>query len=53
MVLGKEATSRALPMVAEESGYFAAHGTYGGPAGLRRLVAACHLHGLACFLDVV
>lgn len=32
---------------------FAAQSTYGGPAGLRRLVAACHAHGLACFLDVV
>src|SRR3982750_2834884 len=26
---------------------------YGGPDGLRRLVDACHAHGLAAFLDVV
>jgi maltooligosyltrehalose trehalohydrolase len=27
--------------------------TYGGPAGLQRLVDACHAHGLAAVLDVV
>jgi len=32
---------------------FAAQNSYGGPAGLRRLVDACHRHGLAVFLDVV
>ncbi len=32
---------------------FAAQSTYGGPAGLRRLVDAAHRAGLACFLDVV
>ncbi len=32
---------------------FAAQASYGGPAGLRRLVDACHREGLACFLDVV
>ncbi len=32
---------------------FAAQWSYGGVAGLRRLVDACHGHGLACFLDVV
>lgn len=32
---------------------FAAQSTYGGPAGLRRLVDACHQRGLAVILDVV
>lgn len=32
---------------------FAAQSSYGGPDGLAHLVAACHAHGLACFLDVV
>ena len=32
---------------------FAPHEAYGGPDGLRRLVDACHAHGLALFLDVV
>jgi len=32
---------------------FAPHEAYGGPAGLRHLVDACHAHGLALFLDVV
>jgi len=32
---------------------FAPHEPYGGPAGLRRLVAACHRRGLAVILDVV
>lgn len=32
---------------------FAVQNSYGGPEGLRRLVNACHLHGLAVFLDVV
>jgi maltooligosyltrehalose trehalohydrolase len=31
----------------------AVHAPYGGPAGLRRLVAACHRRGLAVSLDVV
>jgi maltooligosyltrehalose trehalohydrolase len=31
----------------------AAQSTYGGPAGLRRLVAAAHARGLAVILDVV
>jgi maltooligosyltrehalose trehalohydrolase len=34
-------------------GLFAAHHDYGGPAGLKRLVDACHAHGLAVVLDVV
>jgi maltooligosyltrehalose trehalohydrolase len=34
-------------------GLFAPQRTYGGPAGLRRLVDACHAHGLAIVLDVV
>jgi maltooligosyltrehalose trehalohydrolase len=32
---------------------FAAQNTYGGPEGLKRLVDACHTHGLAVVLDVV
>jgi maltooligosyltrehalose trehalohydrolase len=32
---------------------FAPHEAYGGPAGLRQLVDACHAHGLALFVDVV
>ncbi|MGH7748223.1 MAG: malto-oligosyltrehalose trehalohydrolase, partial [Candidatus Dormibacteria bacterium] len=32
---------------------FAPHHAYGGPDGLRRLVDACHAHGLAAVLDVV
>jgi maltooligosyltrehalose trehalohydrolase len=32
---------------------WAAQSTYGGPAGLMRLVDACHRRGLAVFLDVV
>ncbi|HEY6476428.1 MAG TPA: malto-oligosyltrehalose trehalohydrolase [Polyangia bacterium] len=32
---------------------FAPHEAYGGPEGLRRLVDACHAHGMALFLDVV
>ncbi|PKN13321.1 MAG: malto-oligosyltrehalose trehalohydrolase [Deltaproteobacteria bacterium HGW-Deltaproteobacteria-4] len=32
---------------------FAPQESYGGPAGLKRLVAACHQQGLAVFLDVV
>jgi maltooligosyltrehalose trehalohydrolase len=32
---------------------FAPQQSYGGPAGLQRLVDACHGQGLACFLDVV
>jgi maltooligosyltrehalose trehalohydrolase len=32
---------------------FAVQSSYGGPAGLKRLVNACHLHGLAVVLDVV
>jgi maltooligosyltrehalose trehalohydrolase len=32
---------------------FAPHHAYGGPEGLRRLVEACHAHGLAAILDVV
>jgi len=32
---------------------FAAQASYGGPEGLRRLVNACHAHGLAVCLDVV
>lgn len=34
-------------------GWFAPHHAYGGPAGLRRLVDACHARGLAVLLDVV
>ncbi len=32
---------------------FAPHHAYGGPAGLKRLVDACHAHGLGAVLDVV
>ncbi|HEY8461301.1 MAG TPA: malto-oligosyltrehalose trehalohydrolase, partial [Blastocatellia bacterium] len=32
---------------------FSAHHAYGGPAGLKRLVNACHEAGLAVILDVV
>jgi maltooligosyltrehalose trehalohydrolase len=32
---------------------FAVQNSYGGPAGLKRLVDACHLRGLAVVLDVV
>jgi maltooligosyltrehalose trehalohydrolase len=32
---------------------FAPHSAYGGPAGLRRLVKACHRRGIAVILDVV
>ncbi len=32
---------------------FAPHHTYGGPDGLKRLVDACHAHGLAVLIDVV
>jgi maltooligosyltrehalose trehalohydrolase len=32
---------------------FAVHAAYGGPAGLKRLVDACHQRGLAVVLDVV
>ena len=32
---------------------FAPHHAYGGPAGLKRLVDACHAHGLAVVMDVV
>jgi maltooligosyltrehalose trehalohydrolase len=32
---------------------FAAHTAYGGPAGLKRFVDACHARGLAAVLDVV
>ena len=32
---------------------FAAHSGYGGPLALKRLVDACHAHGLAVLLDVV
>ena len=32
---------------------FAPHEPYGGPAGLKRLVDACHARGLAVLLDVV
>ncbi len=33
--------------------HFAAQNTYGGPAGLKRLVNACHLRELAVVMDVV
>jgi maltooligosyltrehalose trehalohydrolase len=32
---------------------FAPHHAYGGPEGLKRLVDACHAHGLGVLLDVV
>ncbi len=32
---------------------YAAQNSYGGPHGLRKLVDACHAHGLAIVLDVV
>jgi maltooligosyltrehalose trehalohydrolase len=32
---------------------FAPHEPYGGPEGLKRLVDACHAHGLGVLLDVV
>lgn len=32
---------------------FAPQNSYGGPAGLKRLIDACHEHGLAVVLDVV
>ena len=32
---------------------YAVHAAYGGPAGFRRFVDACHAAGLAVFLDVV
>ncbi|MDP1820472.1 MAG: malto-oligosyltrehalose trehalohydrolase [Acidimicrobiales bacterium] len=32
---------------------FAPHHRYGGPEGLKRLVDACHRHGLGCVMDVV
>lgn len=32
---------------------WAPHSGYGGPRGLKRLVDACHAHGLAAVLDVV
>ncbi len=32
---------------------FAPHHAYGGPEGLKRLVDACHAHGLGVILDVV
>jgi maltooligosyltrehalose trehalohydrolase len=32
---------------------FAAQNSYGGPEGLKKLVNACHQHGLAVILDVV
>jgi maltooligosyltrehalose trehalohydrolase len=33
--------------------YFAPHARFGGPAGLKRLVDACHAAGMAVILDVV
>ncbi|MDI6718334.1 MAG: malto-oligosyltrehalose trehalohydrolase [Methanomicrobiales archaeon] len=32
---------------------FAVQNTYGGPRGLKRLVNACHQHGIAVHLDVI
>lgn len=32
---------------------YAAQNSYGGPEGIKRLVKACHAHGLALVLDVV
>lgn len=34
-------------------GYFAPDDRYGGPAGMKRLVDACHQHGIAVVLDAV
>ncbi len=34
-------------------GLYAAQNSYGGPEGLKRLVNACHEHGIAAILDVV
>jgi maltooligosyltrehalose trehalohydrolase len=34
-------------------GFYAVQNSYGGPAGLKRLVDAAHQHGLAMILDVV
>ncbi len=34
-------------------GLYAVQDAYGGPAGFRRFVDACHAHGLAVLLDVV
>jgi maltooligosyltrehalose trehalohydrolase len=34
-------------------GLFAAHSAYGGPVAFKRLVNACHAHGLGVILDVV
>ena len=34
-------------------GWYAVHEPYGGPDGLKRLVDACHAHGMAVVLDVV
>jgi maltooligosyltrehalose trehalohydrolase len=34
-------------------GLFAPQNSYGGPKGLKRLVDACHQHGMAVVLDVV
>lgn len=35
------------------AGFYAVHEPYGGPDGLKRLVDACHVRGLAVLLDVV
>ncbi len=32
---------------------YAVQNSYGGPEGLRKLVDACHAHGIAVFLDVI
>jgi maltooligosyltrehalose trehalohydrolase len=32
---------------------YSVHHAYGGPEGLKKLVDACHAHGIAIFLDVV
>ena len=34
-------------------GWFAVHGPYGGPAGLKRFVDICHARGLGVVMDVV
>ena len=62
-LVGLGVTTIELMPVAEYSGLrgwgydgaalFAAHHAYGGPAGLKRLVDACHAAGLAVLLDVV